>query len=59
MDLQKHGKITIDVKGVGNGKVELDKDLVKIERRTRIEHVREYIPGVIEPSFVLVAYCTA
>ena len=51
LDLQNHGTISIDVKGVGNGKVELDKDLVKIERRTRIEHVREFIPGVVEPSF--------
>jgi glycyl-tRNA synthetase len=51
LDLQKDGKIQIDVDGVGDGKVELDKDLVKIEKRTRIEHVREYTPNVIEPSF--------
>ena len=51
LELQKDGKIQIDVKGVGNGTVELDKDLVKIEKRTRFEHIREYTPNVIEPSF--------
>lgn len=51
LDLEKDGKIEIDVEGVGSGKVELDKDLIKIEKRTRIEHVREYTPNVIEPSF--------
>jgi len=34
-----------------NGKVELDKDLITIEKRTRVENTREYIPNVIEPSF--------
>lgn len=50
-DLQLHGKITIDVEGVGNGKVEISKDLIVIERRTRTENTREYTPNVIEPSF--------
>jgi len=54
LDLETEDKITIDVKGVGNSTVELDKNLVKIEKRTRIEHVREYTPNVIEPSFVSV-----
>ncbi|KAI9830758.1 MAG: Glycine--tRNA ligase 1, mitochondrial [Sarea resinae] len=49
--LQKDGKISIDVPGVGNGKVELEKDIIVIERRTRVENTREYIPNVIEPSF--------
>jgi glycyl-tRNA synthetase len=52
-DLKNEGKITIDVNGVGNGKVELDKDLINIEKRTRTEHRREYIPNVSEPSFTL------
>lgn len=43
-DLKNEGKITIDVNGVGNGKVELDKDLINIEKRTKSEHLREYIP---------------
>jgi glycyl-tRNA synthetase len=51
LDLEKEGKIEIDVEGVGSGKVELDKELIKIEKRTRVENVREYTPNVIEPSF--------
>ena len=27
-------------------------ELIKIEQQTRTEHTREYIPNVIEPSFV-------
>lgn len=50
-DLKKDGKITIDVPGVGNGKVEISKDLIVIERRTRVENTREFTPNVIEPSF--------
>lgn len=41
----------MNVPGIGNGKVEIDKDLIKIERRTRIERIREYTPNVIEPAF--------
>ncbi|KAI1265211.1 glycyl-tRNA synthetase [Xylariaceae sp. FL1019] len=58
--LSKTGTITIDVPGVGqNGKVELTSDLVVIEQRTRMEHNREYVPGVIEPSFGIgrILYC--
>lgn len=51
IDLDKNGKIEIDVPGVGNGKVEIGKDLVNIEKRTRIENTREYTPNVIEPAF--------
>jgi glycyl-tRNA synthetase len=58
-DLREDGKITIDVEGVGNGKVEISKDLVIIERRTRTENTREYTPNVIEPSFGIgrILYC--
>jgi len=49
--LKLDGKIMIDVEGVGNGKVEIGKDLIVIERRTRVENTREYTPNVIEPSF--------
>lgn len=52
-NLKNKGKIIIDVNGVGNGKVELDKDLINIEKRTRIENRWEYIPNVIESSFAL------
>jgi glycyl-tRNA synthetase len=51
LDLNNTGKIEIDVEGVGSGKVELDKELINIEKRTRVENVREYTPNVIEPSF--------
>ncbi|KAJ5643035.1 uncharacterized protein N7484_005542 [Penicillium longicatenatum] len=51
LDLEKDGKIEIDVAGVGSGKVELEKDLITIEKRTRVDNVREYTPNVIEPSF--------
>jgi len=51
IDLEEKGAMTVDVPGVGDGKVELGKDMVKIEKKTRIEHVREYTPNVIEPSF--------
>ncbi|KAF3042154.1 Glycine--tRNA ligase 1, mitochondrial [Didymella heteroderae] len=51
LDLEKEGKIVIDVPGVGDGKVEVPQELIKIEKRTRVEHVREYTPNVIEPSF--------
>jgi glycyl-tRNA synthetase len=49
--LEKDSKITIDVPGVGDGKVEVPKELITIEKRTRVENVREYTPNVIEPSF--------
>jgi glycyl-tRNA synthetase len=45
------GSLTIDVPGVGDGKVSVPNTLVKIEQRTRTENVREFIPNVIEPSF--------
>lgn len=51
IDLAEKGKIELDVPGIGNGKVEIDKALIKIERRTRIERIREYTPNVIEPAF--------
>jgi len=51
LELGKTGKITLEIKGVGNGTTELDKDLIKIEKRKRTEHIREYTPNVIEPSF--------
>jgi glycyl-tRNA synthetase len=51
LDLEKDGKITINAPGLGSGKVELEKDLIKIEKRKRTEYTREYTPNVIEPSF--------
>jgi len=51
IDIAKTGRIEVDVPGVGNGKVQIDKELINIEKRTRIEHTREYTPNVIEPAF--------
>jgi glycyl-tRNA synthetase len=50
-DLKQDGKIAVEVPGVGSGKVEVSKDLIVIERRTRSENTREFTPNVIEPSF--------
>jgi glycyl-tRNA synthetase len=50
-DLKQDGKITIEVDGVGSGKVEINKDLISIERKSITIHTREYTPNVIEPSF--------
>ncbi|KAG5950474.1 Glycine--tRNA ligase 1, mitochondrial [Claviceps sorghi] len=49
--LGESGKISLDVTGVGNGKVEVGSDIVKIEFRKRVENTREFTPNVIEPSF--------
>ena len=51
IELEKTAKIEVDVPEVGNGKVEIDKTLINIEKRTRVEHTREYTPNVIEPAF--------
>lgn len=51
VELAETGRIQVDVPGVGDGKVDVDKELIKIEKRTRIEHTREYTPNVIEPAF--------
>ena len=51
IELSETGKIEISVPGVGSGKVEIDQALIKIEKRTRIERIREYTPNVIEPAF--------
>jgi glycyl-tRNA synthetase len=53
LELKEKGKIEIDVTGVGSGIVELDSSLLSIEKKTRTEFTREYIPNVIEPSFAL------
>ena len=48
-ELKSSGKITADIPEVGQ--VEIDSDLVSIDKVTRTEHIREYTPNVIEPSF--------
>uniref|UniRef100_A0A1Y1MTY5 glycine--tRNA ligase n=1 Tax=Photinus pyralis TaxID=7054 RepID=A0A1Y1MTY5_PHOPY len=49
--LKDSGKISLDVADVGDGKVEVGSDTLKIEFRKRIENTREFTPNVIEPSF--------
>ncbi|KAK6454063.1 uncharacterized protein RJT20DRAFT_131573 [Scheffersomyces xylosifermentans] len=49
-ELKENGKIEVAVDGVEN-KVELGTDLINIEKVKRTEHIREYTPNVIEPSF--------
>lgn len=48
--LEKDGKIVVSVPGV-DGPTEIGSDLVKIAKVKRTEHVREFTPNVIEPSF--------
>jgi glycyl-tRNA synthetase len=57
LDLKEKGMTEVDVPIIG--KVELSKDLITIEKRTRVENVREYTPNVIEPSFGIgrILYC--
>ena len=49
-ELSKEGKIVFSVPDVGEN-LELDSEFVKIKKVTKTEHVREYTPNVIEPSF--------
>jgi len=53
VQLKDKGKVEIPAEGTSlpNGKAELDKDILIIEKRTRVENIREYVPNVIEPSF--------
>ncbi|KAK9241419.1 hypothetical protein V1525DRAFT_352031 [Lipomyces kononenkoae] len=49
-ELSEKLKISVDVEGVEDA-VEIEKDIISIEKKTRLEHIREYTPNVIEPSF--------
>jgi len=51
LDLKENGKAEIEVTGVADGKVTLEKDIIAIEHRERVDTTREYTPNVIEPSF--------
>lgn len=57
LDLDRDGKIEVQVPAVG--KVEIDKELITIEKRTRVENIREIIPNCVEPSFGIgrILYC--
>jgi glycyl-tRNA synthetase len=49
ISLQQDGKVEVEVPEMG--KVDLEKDIVTIQKEVRTETMREYIPNVIEPSF--------
>lgn len=49
-ELKANGKVVFQINGL-EGDVELDDKFINIEKRTKVEHVREYVPNVIEPSF--------
>lgn len=50
-ELKDNGKIVAKIDGVQDGSVEIGSNLVTIEKRKRVEHIREFVPNVIEPSF--------
>ncbi|KAH6636190.1 hypothetical protein F5144DRAFT_591421 [Chaetomium tenue] len=50
-DLEENGKAIVKVPSVGDGNVEVSKDLLAIKWQKRVENIREYTPNVIEPSF--------
>ncbi|KAH7188801.1 uncharacterized protein B0J16DRAFT_318449 [Fusarium flagelliforme] len=50
-ELSDSGSITLEVAGVADGKVQINKDSIAIEFRKRVENTREFVPNVIEPSF--------
>lgn len=61
-ELNATGAVTIDTTtplSNGSSSVELSRDLLTIQKITRIEGVREYTPNVIEPSFGIgrILYC--
>ncbi|EGV66296.1 Glycine--tRNA ligase 1, mitochondrial [Yamadazyma tenuis] len=49
-ELKDNAKIVFKVDGIEQ-EVELDETFVKIGKVTRTEHIREFTPNVIEPSF--------
>lgn len=59
LSLKQDGKVSIDVPDMEGGKADLDTEVVKIEKETRTETTREFIPNVIEPSFGIgrILYC--
>ncbi|RWA10170.1 hypothetical protein EKO27_g4931 [Xylaria grammica] len=61
-ELNTTGSVTVDTAtplADGSSSVELSRDLLTIQKVTRLETVREYTPNVIEPSFGIgrILYC--
>lgn len=51
LEMKENGKANLEVAGVADGKITLEKDIFNIEKRERVDTTREYTPNVIEPSF--------
>ncbi|KAK7206269.1 hypothetical protein BZA70DRAFT_298958 [Myxozyma melibiosi] len=49
-ELDEKLKITVTVEGV-DAPVEVEKELISISRKKKLDHIREFTPNVIEPSF--------
>lgn len=57
-ELSEKGKISANIEGIAEP-VEVDSDLLAIAKNKRTEHIREFTPNVIEPSFGIgrILYC--
>jgi glycyl-tRNA synthetase len=51
LQLENDGEITLQVPELPAGKVQISSEILKIERISVVENVREYTPNLIEPSF--------
>ena len=51
LDLKNDGKCTVQVDGIEGGNVELDQELISLEKKTVTKNTRDFTPNVIEPSF--------
>lgn len=49
-ELEEKLKISVNVDGV-DAPVEIEKELITISRKTKLDHIREFTPNVVEPSF--------
>ncbi|VEU22509.1 DEKNAAC103507 [Brettanomyces naardenensis] len=58
-ELAANDKIVAKIPDITTGEVEIPGDFVKILKKKKTVHVREYIPNVIEPSFGIgrIIYC--
>lgn len=58
-NLSREGRVQVDTGIPDMPVVQLNQDLVTIEKQTRVENIIEYTPNVIEPSFGIgrILYC--
>lgn len=50
-DLKENGKIVFNIPAVSDAAIELESEFIKIDKVKKTEHIREFTPNVIEPSF--------